>query len=34
MPALGTNVLVRHVVRDDSGQLAAARRLIAEPLDR
>jgi predicted nucleic-acid-binding protein len=28
MPALDTNVLVRYVVRDDSGQLAAARRLI------
>ena len=29
MPALDTNVLVRYVVRDDSGQLAAAKRLIA-----
>ncbi len=28
MPALDTNVLVRYVVQDDSGQLAAARRLI------
>ena len=28
MPALDTNVLVRYVVRDDSGQLAAAKRLI------
>ena len=28
MPALDTNVLVRYVVRDDSAQLAAARRLI------
>lgn len=28
MPALDTNVLVRYVVEDDSGQLAAARRLI------
>ena len=28
MPALDTNVLVRYVVRDDSGQFAAARRLI------
>lgn len=30
MPALDTNVLVRHVVRDDSGQLAAATRLIED----
>ncbi len=30
MAALDTNVLVRYVVRDDSGQLAAARRLIAD----
>ncbi len=29
MPALDTNVLVRYVVHDDSGQLAAAKRLIA-----
>jgi predicted nucleic-acid-binding protein len=29
MPALDTNVLVRYVVKDDSGQLAAAKRLIA-----
>jgi predicted nucleic-acid-binding protein len=28
MPALDTNVLVRFVVQDDSGQLAAAKRLI------
>ncbi len=28
MPALDTNVLVRYLVQDDSGQLAAARRLI------
>jgi predicted nucleic-acid-binding protein len=28
MPALDTNVLVRYVVHDDSGQLAAAKRLI------
>ena len=28
MAALDTNVLVRYVVQDDSGQLAAARRLI------
>lgn len=28
MPALDTNVLVRYLVRDDVGQLAAARRLI------
>lgn len=28
MPALDTNVLVRYVVQDDSGQLASARRLI------
>ncbi len=28
MPALDTNVLIRYVVRDDSGQLAAAKRLI------
>ncbi len=28
MPALDTNVLVRYIVQDDSGQLAAARRLI------
>ena len=30
MPALDTNVLVRYLVKDDSGQLAAARRLIAQ----
>lgn len=29
MPSLDTNVLVRYVVQDDSGQLAAAKRLIA-----
>lgn len=29
MPALDTNLLVRYVVQDDSGQLAAARRLIS-----
>ena len=29
MPALDTNVLVRYVVGDDPGQLAAARRLIS-----
>jgi predicted nucleic-acid-binding protein len=29
MAALDTNVLVRYVVQDDSGQLATARRLIA-----
>ena len=28
MPALDANVLVRYVVKDDSGQLAAAKRLI------
>ena len=28
MPALDTNVLVRYVVQDDSGQLTAAKRLI------
>lgn len=28
MPALDTNVLVRYIVADDAGQLAAARRLI------
>ena len=28
MPALDTNVLVRYVVQDDSGQLATAKRLI------
>ena len=28
MPALDTNVLVRYVVQADSGQLAAAKRLI------
>jgi predicted nucleic-acid-binding protein len=28
MPALDTNVLVRYVVHDDSGQLAAATRLF------
>ena len=28
MPALDTNVLVRHVVQVDSGQFAAAKRLI------
>ncbi len=28
MPALDTNVLVRYLVQDDSGQLAAAKRLI------
>lgn len=29
MPALDTNVLVRYLVRDDPGQLAAARGLIS-----
>ena len=29
MAALDTNVLVRYVVQDDSGQLAAARRLVS-----
>lgn len=29
MPALDTNVLVRYLVRDDDGQLAAAQALIA-----
>ncbi len=33
MPALDTNVLVRYVVQDDSGQLAAARRLISTCID-
>ncbi len=33
MPALDTNVLVRYVVQDDSGQLAAARRLITACID-
>ncbi len=28
MPALDTNVLVRYVVQNDNGQLAAAKRLI------
>ena len=28
MPSLDTNVLVRYIVQDDSGQLAVARRLI------
>ena len=28
MPSLDTNVLVRYVVQDDTGQLAAAKRLI------
>jgi predicted nucleic-acid-binding protein len=28
MAALDTNVLVRYIVQDDSGQLAAAKRLI------
>jgi len=28
MPALDTNVLVRHIVEDDMAQLAAARRLF------
>jgi predicted nucleic-acid-binding protein len=28
MPALDTNVLIRHPVQDDSAQLATARRLI------
>jgi len=30
MPALDTNVLVRHVVRDDAAQSASASRLIRE----
>jgi predicted nucleic-acid-binding protein len=29
VPALDTNVLVRYVVQDDAGQLAAAKRLIS-----
>jgi predicted nucleic-acid-binding protein len=29
MPSLDTNVLVRYLVQDDSGQRAAAKRLIA-----
>lgn len=29
MPALDSNVLVRYIVQDDAGQLAAARRLIS-----
>jgi predicted nucleic-acid-binding protein len=29
MPALDTNVLVRYVVQDDSGQFAAAKRLVS-----
>ena len=29
MPSLDTNVLVRYLVQDDSGQLAAAKRLIS-----
>jgi predicted nucleic-acid-binding protein len=29
VPALDTNILVRYVVEDDSGQLAAAKRLIS-----
>lgn len=29
MPALDTNVLVRYLVRDDSGQFAAAKRLVS-----
>lgn len=33
MPALDTNILVRYVVRDDPGQLAAARRLVARCVD-
>ena len=33
MPALDTNILVRYVVRDDDGQLAAARRLIRRCVD-
>ncbi len=32
MPALDTNVLVRYVVRDDTAQLAAAKRLISRCL--
>jgi predicted nucleic-acid-binding protein len=33
MPALDTNVLVRYVVQDDSGQFAAAKRLIGRCVD-
>jgi predicted nucleic-acid-binding protein len=29
MPALDTNVLVRYLVQDDSGQFAAAKRLVS-----
>jgi predicted nucleic-acid-binding protein len=32
MPALDTNVLVRYIVEDDAGQLAAARQLISRCL--
>ena len=32
MPALDTNVLVRYIVQDDAGQLAAAKRLIGRIL--
>ncbi len=33
MPALDTNVLVRYIVQDDAGQLAAARRLMRRSID-
>lgn len=33
MPALDTNILVRYVVRDDSAQLAAAKRLITRCIE-
>jgi predicted nucleic-acid-binding protein len=33
MPALDTNVLVRYIVQDDSGQLAAAQKLIRRCVD-
>ena len=29
MPALDTNVLVRHIVQDDAAQLVAAKRLVS-----
>jgi predicted nucleic-acid-binding protein len=33
MPALDTNVLVRYIVQDGAGQLAAAKRLMRRILD-
>lgn len=33
MPALDTNILVRHVVGDDHAQLALVRRLIQQAID-